>query len=219
MALAAMMEEVDRYCVDEKLTVTYQWLSRKLDVASDVSKRCVPPAAPRPPSAGARAESCRARRQAPCRSSVRTPCVRSLLAQYATTKGDKVNPLFFVSGRAKGGDGTHSIKIVSATDVDGAARGTPLERLASSSTPYPVYCASPQQPRLASSRSRRCTSTASSSRSRPTPPTCSRWTMPRRRPSSSSLPASPTLSATIGAAREPCAALVAPRATRVVALS
>eukprot|EP01046_Picozoa_sp_COSAG06_P002316 COSAG06_NODE_81_length_25302_cov_21.168902_17_plen_109_part_00 len=48
MALAAMMEEVDRYCVDEKLTVTYQWLSRKLDVASDVSKRCVPPAAPAP---------------------------------------------------------------------------------------------------------------------------------------------------------------------------
>ena len=41
MALAAMMEEVDRYCVDEKLTVTYQWLSRKLSVASDVSKKCV----------------------------------------------------------------------------------------------------------------------------------------------------------------------------------
>jgi len=43
------------------------------------------------------------------------------LAQYAQTKGDKVQPLFFVSGRAKGSDGPHSIKIVTGADVDGAA--------------------------------------------------------------------------------------------------
>ena len=42
-----------------------------------------------------------------------------LLAQYAQSKGEQVQPLFFVSGRAKGGGSAHSIKI--GTDVDGAA--------------------------------------------------------------------------------------------------
>ena len=42
MAVAAMMEEIDRFCCDEKQLVTYQWLSRKLNVASDTSKRCAP---------------------------------------------------------------------------------------------------------------------------------------------------------------------------------
>lgn len=46
MAVAAMMEEIDRFCCDEKQLVTYQWLSRKLNVASDTSKRC----AAHPPS-------------------------------------------------------------------------------------------------------------------------------------------------------------------------
>lgn len=42
MAVAAMLEEIDRYCCDEKLLITYQWLSRKLNVPSDTSKRCAP---------------------------------------------------------------------------------------------------------------------------------------------------------------------------------
>ena len=42
MAVAAMLEEIDRYCCDEKLLITYQWLSRKLSVPSDTSKRCAP---------------------------------------------------------------------------------------------------------------------------------------------------------------------------------
>ena len=39
MAVAAMLEEIDRFCTDEKQLVTYQWLSRKLNVPSDTSKR------------------------------------------------------------------------------------------------------------------------------------------------------------------------------------
>ena len=40
MALPAMLEELGRFVEDDKQVVTYQWLSRKLEVASDTSKRC-----------------------------------------------------------------------------------------------------------------------------------------------------------------------------------
>ena len=38
---AALLEEIDGYVCDGRQNVTYQWLSRKLSVASDVSKKCV----------------------------------------------------------------------------------------------------------------------------------------------------------------------------------
>jgi hypothetical protein len=59
MAVAAMLEEIDRFCTDEKQLVTYQWLSRKLNVPSDTSKRCaLDPTVCRPPPARRPRDGC-----------------------------------------------------------------------------------------------------------------------------------------------------------------
>eukprot|EP01050_Picozoa_sp_SAG11_P014387 SAG11_NODE_1767_length_4282_cov_3.760220_3_plen_138_part_00 len=35
-----MLDEIDRYVADEQKLVTFGWISRKLDVSSNVAKRC-----------------------------------------------------------------------------------------------------------------------------------------------------------------------------------
>jgi hypothetical protein len=39
MSVQAMLEEIDGFVCDEQMTVTYQWLSRKLSVPAEISKR------------------------------------------------------------------------------------------------------------------------------------------------------------------------------------
>ncbi len=39
-SVVTLLEEVDRYVCDERKVVTYAWLSRKLSLTVDFSKRC-----------------------------------------------------------------------------------------------------------------------------------------------------------------------------------
>ena len=38
-----MLEEVDRYVTDEQKLVTYGWVSRQLNIPSNIAKRCAAP--------------------------------------------------------------------------------------------------------------------------------------------------------------------------------
>ena len=82
-----MLDEVDRYVCDEQKLVTYGWASRQLNVPSNIAKRSAP-------------QHCEAVRGLlflkGCRAAAR------LLFQYSQAKGDKVAPMYYVSGKPKG---------------------------------------------------------------------------------------------------------------------
>jgi DNA polymerase delta subunit 3 len=59
----ALLDDLDRYVVDEQKLVTYSWVSRQFSVSSNVAKR--------------------------------------LLYQYSKKQGDKVEPMYYISGRPK----------------------------------------------------------------------------------------------------------------------